>query len=95
MGKRSEGFDEVHAASEQPIAEIEALRKRHVQAGVENEVHAVGFARNLPYRVEQLRADAAALQSAIYNQIVDIDEAAIQQISQRAITGEADNATRV
>jgi hypothetical protein len=40
----------VHASREQPIAEIEALRKRHVQARVEHELRAAGFARNLPYR---------------------------------------------
>ena len=85
----------MHASGEQPIAEIEALRKRHVQARVEYELRAAGFARNLPYRVEQLRADAASLQPAIDNQIVDIDKAAIQQIGQRAKTGEADNAARV
>jgi hypothetical protein len=42
-----------------------------------------------------LRADAATLQRAIDNQIVDIDEAAIQQIGQGAITGEANDAVRV
>src|ERR1700759_4891970 len=95
MGKRSEWFDEVHASCEQSIAEIEALRKWHVKARVEHEVRAAGFARYLPYGVEQLRANAAALQRAVDNQIVDIDEAAVQQIGQRAITGEADNAARV
>ena len=65
MGKRGERFGEMHASSEQPIAEIEALRKRHVQARVEHELRTACFARNLPYRVEQLRADAATLQPAI------------------------------
>src|SRR5579864_6451416 len=95
MGKSGEWFNEVHASGEQPIAEIEALRKRHVQACVEHELRAAGLTRNLPYRVEELRTDAATLQPAIDNQIVDIDEAAIQQIGQRAITGEADDASRV
>ena len=42
---------------------------------------------DLNYTPDAPYTDAATLQPAIDNQIVDIDEAAIHQIGQRAITG--------
>lgn len=87
-------FYEMHAPSEKATTKIETLRKWHVQASIEHELRATGFACNLPNGVEQLRADAVTLQRAIYNQIVDIHEAAVQQIGQFSIPGEADDAVR-
>lgn len=77
------------------VAEIEALRERRNAGRVEHELRAAGLARDAPHRVEQLRADAAALHGGVDHQIVDIHEAAIQQVGQRPVPGETDDAARV
>lgn len=68
------------------------MRERHVLASIENEMRTARMTRNLGDLVEQFRSDATALQPGGHGEIVEIDEASIQSIRLRAITG--DNSPR-
>src|SRR5690606_32002999 len=76
-------LNEMHASGEQAFAKVKALGERHVQAGIEHQMRTTILCRLASHRVEQLRAYAVPTLSTGDNQIVDIDEPAIEQVFQR------------
>jgi hypothetical protein len=77
----------VHTFGQEAVAEVETLRERHVQARVKHEMRAARLTSNLANPFEQIRSDATALQSRSYDKVVEIDEAPIQCICLRALSG--------
>src|SRR6478672_13443284 len=86
-----ECLGKAHGMSEQSLAKIEALGQRHVQTRIEHEMSAACFPRICPRHGKQPRSDAITSKLLMDNEVVNKDEAPIQQIFLQAIANDPDN----
>ena len=77
--------------SEQSLAKIEALGQRHVQTRIEHEMSTACFPRICARHGKQSRPDAITSKLLMDNQVVDKDEAPIQEIFLQPIANDPDN----
>ena len=86
-----ECLGKAHGMSEQSLAKIEALGQRHVQTRIEHEMSAACFPRICPRHGKQSRPDAITSKLLMDNEVVNKDEAPIQEIFLQPIANDPDN----
>src|SRR3954463_7008253 len=75
-----ECLGKTHGMREQSLAKIETLGQRHVQTRIEHEMSTTCFPCVCARHRKQPRSDAAASKPLVDNQVVNKDEAPIQEI---------------
>lgn len=90
---RLQRLAEMHAAGQHPLAEIEALRERVGQAGIEYQVHAAVLSRVVAHRIEQPLAEPLTARVLGRDQIVDIDEAPVHRVFKVTVSRQRDDCT--
>src|SRR5471032_1433460 len=82
-------LDKMHAARQQALTEIKALRQCHMEAGIQDKVLTSQARRFVAHRRDQESAETLLTLACVDDQIVDIDEAAIYEVFRCAITDQA------
>src|SRR5690606_7237450 len=76
---------EMHSLGQQALAKVEALAQGIAQGGVENEVRAALPSCLFAQCIDQLTAQAMATGVGGSHQVVDIEEAPVQQVLLNAV----------
>ena len=79
----------MHAHGQQALAKIETLSKGVPQRGIEHEVGAALLLRFCAQGIDQAGANAVPARAGVGDEIVDIQEAPVQQIFLDAISRQA------